>query len=131
MILTDAQVSELREDYVSETMFDTAKIGLPVGGGPGTQSPKPTSFVYGEEFACGVKETDAREVLDGSQKVLVDAVIRVPTSSSPPVGARILVTKRHGIELATSQLYAILGFGLEGVGFRRLNCRRITEKSTL
>lgn len=130
MILTDEQVDDIRADYVAETMFDTCQVGPPTGGGFGSKDPVPSSYTYGTAGPCGVKETDAREVVNGSQAVLVDAVIRIPNTVSVVVGSRIQVTHRHGKALATPEVYAVHGLSLNGIGFMRCNCSRITGKST-
>lgn len=97
------------------TLLDSCKIGILTEDVTGTYKEK--SYLYGSEIMCGYKEYREDESEDGAQAPVIDAIIRLPWSTTVTNQNRIRMTKRYGTAI-TNVDYSVVGpviKGLEGV----------------
>ena len=112
-----------------DSMRDECTIGTRSISGTGPS--RPASYAYGSAIACGFDASKSKEVADGSQATLTDAVIRIPLTTVVTGVDRVQVTKRDLTALASPEFYAILGEPRRGISALVLNCKRIVGNSTL
>ena len=121
------------KNAVESTMFDTCLLGNR------NDAASWGSSVAGEavwdyditETACGLNDNKSRQVADGSDATITEAVIRLPLASVVNSSSRIQVVGRFGATLATPLFYEIVGNPRIGVSSITCNCNRITGESRL
>ena len=77
--------------------------------------------------ACGYNGQARREVMDGAQVVITDAVARLPIETTLERRSRIRVTHRFGVALSTEPEYEIIGEPRRGPSGLVLNLRSVTN----
>ena len=123
-VLDTAETTALRAD-TEATFGDKCKIGtatLTAG-----YDPTKKTWTYGSEIACGFDAEKSREVSDGSQATITDAVCRIGLDNLIGGTDRIQITERNGTDV--TEYYAIIGEPRRGVSCWVLNLKRLVGNS--
>ena len=124
MTISATEYADLRADAV-DTFRDRCKIGSSaISAG---YDPTNVVWAYGTEKACGFDATKSKEVSDGSQATITDAVLRIGLDNLVSGLDRIQVTLRDGATV--SEYYAIIGEPRRGISCFVLNLKRLTGNS--
>lgn len=127
MTLSTHEIALLREE-AEASMRDKCRIGTAaVAEG---NNPTDESWSYSDtEIACGFDASRSKEVHDGSQATLTDAVLRLPIASVITGKNRVRVTERNGEDV--SEDYAVIGEPRRGLTALVVGLRRVVGGSTL
>lgn len=127
---TEAQLARM-QDAAEAAMWDTCVI-LEYDGDAvdnyGQPAPEYTPRV--PSVACGFNANLHREVMQGSQVVLTDAVLRLPIDTEMDNRDRVQISHRHGVELDDPPQYELIGEPARGPSALVLNLRLVTDGST-
>lgn len=115
-------------DFALEIMRDECKIGTP--SVPSDGEPTDISWTWSAALPCGFDASASKEVFDGSQATITDAVVRMALSNTIAPEMRIQITKRHGITIAP-EIYVVIGEPRRGISAQQVYLRRITGTSVL
>jgi len=129
MSLGTVELAAMRSD-VEETLLDTCQIGTEAeasGLEPGADS-----WTYDDEspVSCGFNASASKEVFDGSQATITDAVFRLPIGTAVTSVNRLKLTHRQGVALDTAEEYALIGAPRRGLTALTVYGRRVVGSST-
>lgn len=85
------------------------------------------TWTDGSPIACGLNASANREVMDGAQVVVTDAVLRLPIDTVIGAEDRVTVTRRFGVALATPLYFELIGEPMRGPSGLRVNLRTRTN----
>lgn len=85
------------------------------------------TYTTGATVACGLNHK-AREVMEDTQVVLTDAVLRLPIGTAVDNLDRVKITKRYGVAI-TPETYEVIGQPDRGPSGIVLNLRRVSDGS--
>jgi hypothetical protein len=85
------------------------------------------SYTTGATVVCGLNHK-AREVMQDTQVVMTDAVLRLPIATAVDNLDRVKITKRFGVAV-TPETYEILGAPERGPSGLVLKLRKVTDGS--
>lgn len=88
--------------------------------------PAPAWTADSAATACGLNSSAHREVMDGAQVVVTDAVLRLPIDTVIGARDRITVTQRFGAAI-TPQYFEVLGEPMRGPSGLRVNLRTLSN----
>ena len=124
MTIDATEYDDLRAD-TEDTFCDLCRIGSSaISAG---YDPTNVVWAYGTEKSCGFDAGKSREVSDGSQATITDAVLRIGLDNLVSGLDRIQVTQRDGE--AVTEYYAIIGEPRRGISCFVLNLKRLTGNS--
>jgi hypothetical protein len=115
-------------DTQNAGMMDLCEIleyqeGLPSDLGKPVKSWIPRA----DPVACGYNGQARREVMEGGQVTVTDAVMRLPMGTTLERRDRVRLTHRFGAKLDTTLEYEILGEARQGASGLVLNLRSVTN----
>lgn len=116
-----------RMQGVQEGAMQDTCIILQYAAGSGDYGYGQPTYTTGATVACGLNHK-AREVMQDTQVVLTDAVLRLPIDTAVDNLDRVKVTKRYGMAI-TPETYEILGQPDRGPSGLVLNLRRVSDGS--
>lgn len=112
-------------------MMDTCVISRYSAGQIDAYGMPHALWTDGAPTACGLNPSAHREVMDGTQVVLTDAVLRLPIATLISALDRITLTHRFGVALGTPLDFVVLGEPMRGPSGLRVNLRTLTNKLPL
>jgi hypothetical protein len=118
------------QDHAEESMWDTCQV-LEYNGMVTDDygQPSPDYFLRWPVIVCGYDGSAHVEVMQETQVVLTDAVVRLPIDTVLDNRDRITITKRHGVALAAMPTYEIIGEPARGPSALVLGLRLVTDGS--
>lgn len=126
MTIDAAEIALLRAEAES-AMQDKCKIGTStIATG---NNPTKLTWNYGAEIICGFDVSLSREMQDGAQVTLTDAVVRLPITTAVTGKSRIQITERNGTDV--SETYAVIGEPRRGMTSLVAGLKRVTGGSVL
>jgi hypothetical protein len=118
------------QDHAEESMWDACQV-LEYNGylTDDYGHPAPDWFLRWPAIVCGYDPSARKEVMDKTQVVLTDAVVRLPIDTTLDNRDRIKVTERHGVTLTAPPTYEIIGEPERGPSALVLALRLVTDGS--
>ena len=126
MTIESVEIALLRAE-AEASMRDKCKIGA--GTLAAGNNPTKLTWAYGSEIACGFDASKSREMQDGSQTTLTDAMLRLPIATVIIGQNRVQITERNGTDV--SEYYAVTGAARRGLTSLVIGLSRITGGSSL
>jgi len=96
-------------------VLSTDDYGMPVAG-----------FSWSSPIECGLNPTKHIEVMDGTEVILTDAVLRLPVGTDVTHVDRVQITHRYGEALVMPWVFACIGMPRLGPSGLLLNLRLVT-----
>jgi len=108
-------------------MMDTCIVSTFAAGETDPYGEPSQSWTDGAATRCGLNMATQREVMDGTQVVLADAVLRLPIATVIGARDRVTVTHRFGVALNPVLNYEWIGEPMRGASGLRVNLRTRTN----
>lgn len=116
--------------YAESSFFDSCKLGTTTPASFG-DDPGVITVSYANEILCGFKSGASREVKDGTQTPLYDALLRLPVGTVVSNIDRVCITKRFGVALTSEEYFSIEGAPAKGPSALVLRLKLITGDTAL
>jgi hypothetical protein len=128
MTMTAFDFGELdgMRDTQESAMMDTCVLGLRVETATDDYGMPVVGWSWGDPLICGLNPIKHVEVMDGTEVVLTDAVLRLPVDTVITHVDRVQVTRRYGETLITPWVFACIGMPRLGPSGLLLNLRLVT-----
>jgi hypothetical protein len=128
MVMTAFDHDELEgmRDTQDSAMMDTCILGARVELAFDEYGMPVVGWSWSDPLVCGLNPTKYIEVMDGTEVVLTDAVLRLPIDSVVTNVDRVQVTHRYGEMLLTPWTFAVIGVPRRGPSGLLLNLRLVT-----
>jgi hypothetical protein len=131
---TAGQLSHLQAANVA-AMWDTCVRVVYDGTATDTYGHPTPVWTSGAILACGLDNlvgmsSARREVMIGTQVVVIDARLRLPIDTTLDHRDRIRITHRHGVALSTPEVYEIMGEPARGPSGLVVDLRTVTDGSS-
>lgn len=126
--LSARELACMRAQQVS-SLFDTCVRMLYSESGRDRYNKPIAAYAAQAAQACGFNATAHREVMDGAQVVISDAVLRLAITATVDRRDRFKITHRHGEALAAPPTYEIIGDPARGPSGLVLLLRLVTDGS--
>ncbi len=126
-IIGEAELESMRDAAV-HCMLDKCQLGTPTLEGSG--DPTAVTWTWSNDVECGFDASASREVADGSQASMTDAVLRLPLNVTVRSDMRVRMTYRSGLPVLP-EYYAVLGEPRRGLSAQQVYLRRLTGESVL
>jgi hypothetical protein len=113
-------------DTQDSAMMDTCQLGERVELSHDAYGMPVVGWSWSDPVVCGLNPTKYVEVMDGTEVVLTDAVLRLPIDSVVTNVDRVRVTHRYGEMLVAPWTFAVIGMPRRGPSGLLLNLRLVT-----
>ena len=124
------QATELSrlQSHQQESLNDTCVIHSYADGSADTYGLPAADYTEGSAIACGYKSRSSREVQEGNETVIVDAVVRLPSGTAITSKDRVEITKRFGTAIDPTLLFYVVGQPAAGPSGIVVSLRRVTDE---
>lgn len=126
-VFTSNELARMRATQESAMMDTCVRLQRSEAAADDYGRPQPV-YSEAETLSCGFDPSKSKEVMDGTQVVLTDAVLRLPIGTEISNLDRIKITHRHGEALTNAPVYAIVGEPLRGPSGLVLNLRLVADE---
>lgn len=113
-------------DTQEGAMMDTALLGERVVLSTDDYGMPVVGWSWSAPIVCGLDPTKHVEVMDGTEVIMTDAVLRLPVDALITHVDRVRVTHRYGEMLLTPWTFAVIGMARLGPSGLLLNLRMVT-----
>lgn len=107
-------------------MMDTCLLGERVELSRDVYGMPVVGWSWGDPVICGLNPVKHVEIMDGTEVVLTDAVLRLPIDTVITHVDRVQITRRYGETLITPWVFACIGMPRRGPSGLLLNLRLVT-----
>ena len=127
----DADDLAFMRDVQEYVMQDTCVIWKYTELDPDIYGNVQHQYEEGDSSDCGFDPTASKEVMEGTQVAVTDAVVRLPISLHGSIDQhdRVQITHRFGVALDTPVAYELIGLPERGPSGLVVNLRLITDGS--